>query len=157
MRFAPESRPYGASNVVHGTNRPDTWTNIWISDAAQGLPAWLELRWPRPVSFNEVQLTFDTNAVRRATPPLYRYPECVKDYVVESASGPGWQELVSIEGNYERRRVHRFPRSMTDRLRIRVLATNGLASARIYEVRVYDEPESDPHAASSGPARPQIA
>ncbi|GMU91071.1 MAG: hypothetical protein AMXMBFR4_01290 [Candidatus Hydrogenedentota bacterium] len=157
LRVAPESRPYAASNVVRGTNRPDTWTNIWISDPGQVLPAWLELRWSRPVSFNEVQLTFDTNAVRRATLPLYRYPECVRDYVIEAASGAAWRELASVEGNYERRRVHRFQRATTDRLRIRVLATNGLASARVYEVRVYDEVESDLHAASDGPPRPQIA
>lgn len=139
MRIVPGSAPYAAQNVVRGTNRPDDWTNLWISDPAAPLPAWIELRWPRRISFNSVQITFDTNANRRVTLPLFRYPECVKDYQIECGDGVRYKHLVSVEGNYERRRVHHFDRVTADRLRINVLSTNGVLSARVYEVRVYDE------------------
>jgi hypothetical protein len=142
MRISPRSHPYGAANVVRGTNRPDRWTNVWISDPAAPEPATLELRWVRPVHFTTVQITFDTNANRRVTRPLFRYPECVKDYVVECADGSIWRELAAVRDNYERRRVHVFDRVRSNRLRLRILATNGLASAHVYEVRVYDEPRA---------------
>lgn len=145
IRLSPPSFPYGAANVIQGTNRPDQWTNIWISNPAIPLPATLELRWARPVHFTTVQLTFDTNANRRATRPLFRYPECVKDYVVECAEGLTWRELAAERDNYERRRVHAFDRVRSDRLRLRIIATNGIASARVYEVRVYDQPHAGPN------------
>ena len=137
MRVEPECRPYQASNVIRGTNRPDRWTNLWISDPAAGLPAWLELRWPEEQEFDTVQITFDTDALKRVTLPLFRYPECVKAYRVLAAVSGGWRELVRVTDNYVRRRVHRFDPVRSRRLRVVVEATNGAASARIYEVRVY--------------------
>lgn len=77
LRILPEQRPYDAQNAVRGTNRPDLWPNVFVSDPARALPAWIELRWSHPVSFNQAQLTFDTNCNRRVTLPLFRYPECV--------------------------------------------------------------------------------
>jgi hypothetical protein len=139
IRIAPEIFPYSAENIIRGTNRPDKWTNIWISDPAKSLPAWIELRWNRKISFNTVQITFDTNATRRATLPLYRYPECVKDYRIEIGSAGSWRSVVDEQDNYARRRVHTFDRVSSDRLRLTILATNGSPSARVYEVRVYDE------------------
>ena len=38
-----------------------------------------------------------------------------------------------------RRCEHRFERVSAEKLRLNVLATNGVKSARVYEVRVYDE------------------
>ena len=140
MRLTPESAPYAAQNVVRGTNRPDQWTNLWQSAPEVGLPATLELQWARPVRFNCVQLTFDTNANRMVRLPLFRYPECVRDYVIEAWTGTGWLTLHAEEGNYVRRREHRFDAVTTERLRLTVLATNGVPNARVYEVRVYDEP-----------------
>lgn len=140
MRVAPESRPYEATNAVRGTNRPDQWTNLWISDPSAGLPAQLELQWPRPRRFNQVELAFDTDFSRRRRLPLFRYPECVKDYDLTAANGGAWKILAEVRDNYVRRRVHRFDPIEAERLQIRVLSTNGTPSARIYEVRVYDEP-----------------
>ncbi|GMW02056.1 MAG: hypothetical protein AMXMBFR84_31920 [Candidatus Hydrogenedentota bacterium] len=139
MRLTPDSRPFSASNAIRGANRPDQWTNLWISDPDAGLPAWLELQWPRPVTFNTVEITFDTNMNRRVLLPLFRYPECVKDYRVEIPEGLGWRSLAEAKDNYFRRRTHVFDTVKSGRLRIAVDATNGLPSARIYEVRVYHE------------------
>jgi hypothetical protein len=139
MRVLPEQHPYVPSNVNRGTNRPDMWTNIWISDPTQPLPAWLVLRWPGPQKFNTVQLSFDTDMSHRAILPLFRYPDCVRDYAIEAATPTGWKELVAVKDNYQRLRMHRIELTESDRLRVRVLATNGSPSARVYEVRVYHE------------------
>ena len=139
LRLRPESQPYPAGNVIRGTNRPDMWSNIWISDPGRGLPAWLQFQWPSPRQFNTVQLTLDTDANRRVTLPLFRYPDCVRDYALESWEGGSWRTLVEVRENYARRRVHRFDPVRSDRLRVVVRATNGARSARIYEVRVYQE------------------
>ena len=89
--------------------------------------------------FNTIQLTFDTDANRRLTLPLFRYPDCVRDYRLECGSAGGWQSIVEVKGNYARRRVHRFETMQSDRVRLTVLATNGAPSARVYEIRVYRE------------------
>jgi hypothetical protein len=139
MRLTPESSPYGPENVARGTHRPDIGPNLWISDPAAGLPAWLELYWNSARAFNLVQVTFDTNFSRRLTRPLARYPECVKDYDLKVFAAGSWSTVARVRDNYVRRRVHRFERTSSDRLRLEILASNGAPSARVYEVRVYDE------------------
>jgi hypothetical protein len=137
--LAPEQRPYAPQNVVRGTNRPYRWTNIFLSDPAQALPAWLELRLPAPVRFNQIQITFDTDANRRVSLPLFRYPECVKKYEIAIPQGSGWATIVQVEGNYFRRRVHTFDPVTSNRLRLNIHETNGSPQARIYEVRLYNQ------------------
>lgn len=139
LRVSPEQHPYTAQNVVRGTNRPDLWTNVFLSDPAQSLPAWIELRFPSPVRFNQVQITFDTDTNRRVSLPLFRYPECVKHYEIAIAQSGGWKTVVTQDGNYSRRRVHHFDVVTTSRMRIHILETNGSPQARIYEVRVYNQ------------------
>lgn len=139
IRVAPEQRPYGPQNVVRGTNRPDMWTNIYMSDVAQELPAWLELKFPAPVRMSQVQITFDTDTNRRIKLPLFRYPECVKRYEIAVPQGGGWKTIVAEDDNYFRRRVHNIAPVTASRMRIRLLETNGAPQARVYEVRVYNE------------------
>ena len=99
----------------------------------------MELKWDAPKTFNTVLLTFDTNTGRRENEPLFRYPDCVKDYDVETFVRGEWKTVASGRGNYFRRCAHRFERVEAERLRLNVLATNGVAMARVYEIRVYDE------------------
>jgi hypothetical protein len=140
LRLSPDQRPYSAQNVVHGTNRPDLWSNIFVSDPSRGVPAWVELRLPQPMAFNQVQITFDTNCNRRVRLPLFRYPECAKKYEVAIATAAGWKTVAQNDDNYLRRRVHTFDPVHSDRLRITILETNGNPAARIYEVRIYNNP-----------------
>jgi hypothetical protein len=137
LKVSPDSRPYGAGNVNTGTHRPDMWTNMWMSE--KKLPAWVELKWDGPKKFNTVLLTFDTNTGRREDFPLFRYPDCVKDYDVEAMVGGQWKKIAEGRGNYMRRREHRFEPVEAERLRLDVLATNGADMARVYEIRVYNE------------------
>lgn len=139
MKVTPEIRPFAASNVNRGSNRPDQWTNLWMSDPCEGLPAILTLQWRKPIRFNCVEVTFDTNMNRRVRAPFYRYPECVKEYSIEGLMGDHWKTLANENDNYMRRRVHRFQSVSTDSLRLNMIAANGVPNARIYEVRVYEE------------------
>lgn len=138
VRIMPEQRPYSAENVIHGTNRPDKWTNIYVSDPAQGLPAWIELRFPTPIVMDEIQITFDTDTNRRVKLPLFRYPECVKRYEISIPQGSGWKPIVQEDDNYQRHCIHRVETVTASRLRINLLETNGSTEARVYEVRVYN-------------------
>lgn len=120
----------------------------WMSDAAAGLPAWLELRWPEPISIAEIVLIFDTGLHRHLTLTQadgyekrmlwgQPQPETVRDYAIDAEAGESWRELLSVTQNYQRRREHRFAAVTTRALRVRVLATNGLDHARIMEIRAY--------------------
>jgi hypothetical protein len=137
LKVSPQSKPFGAANVNTGTHRPDMWTNIWIS--APSLPATLDLEWKFPQTFNTVLLTFDTNTGRRENGALFRYPDCVKDYDVEAKVNGAWKTIATGRDNYMRRCTHRFQPVQADALRLKVVATNGALSARVYEIRVYNE------------------
>jgi len=139
LRLTPEQTPYRPRNVVRGTNRPDLWTNLYMSDPAESLPAWLELRLPRPPDFNQIQITFDTDCNRRHKQALFRVAECVKRYDIAVATTAGWKTIARQDGNYFRRRVHNFDRLHSDRVRIDFHETNRAKSARVYEVRNYNE------------------
>jgi len=64
------------------------------------------------------------------------FPECVRDYEIKILDGEP-KTIVSVRGNYRRRRIHKFEPVTARKLYIEVQATNGDPSARIYEVRVY--------------------
>ena len=113
-----------------------------MSDPAQSLPAWIELKLPSPARFNQIQLTFDTNANRRVSLPLFRHPECVKKYEIAIPQGNGWSTIVQVDDNYFRRRVHTVDAVTANRLRMNIQETNGSPQARIYEVRLYNQEQN---------------
>ncbi len=145
----------GQSRSVHGErgappDRAFPGTHRWMSNAEAGLPAWLELRWDEPIKIREVQLIFDTGLHRLLTLRHYPkfaeaefwgkpQPETVKDYTLEGDVEGNWVPLVSVVGNYQRRRVHSLTMAQpVHALRISIASTNGIDHARICEVRVYD-------------------
>jgi len=146
-RISPEPKPYGGANVVNGISRAEDWPNIWISDPGEERPQNIELSWETPQTISEVMLTFDTDLCapdrcfgwpREAFRFPFPVPECVKNYRILAKNGEEWMELLSIEDNYHRRRIHQLDTPIqTDELKIEVLETHGAKSARIYEVRVY--------------------
>lgn len=138
IRLGPEQRPYGPGNLIRGGSRPDRWTNLYQSDPAAAMPAWVELRWPRPTRIQQVEITFDTDVNRRIVLPLFRYPDCVRDYQIAIEEGSAWKTVASESGNYFRRRVHHWDPVSATALRINIAATNGAPAARIYSVRVYE-------------------
>jgi hypothetical protein len=112
--------------------------------ASQELPAWIELRFPAPIEVSEIHLTFNSGFQRQltlspsdhTTSQVIRgpQPELVKSYRIHA----GGRQVVEETGNYLRKRVHRLPTPiLTDSVQIEVLQTHGVASAHIFEVRVY--------------------
>ena len=130
---------FTAANAVNGVSRIIGKTpNMWASDPGLPLPQWLELAWDQPTRINTVYLTFDTDMnAPFHTAPLPR--QCVRDYELAWHDGAQWVSLAQVKGNYQRRRVHRFDTMTTTRLRLTVHATNGDRSARVFEVRAYEE------------------
>jgi hypothetical protein len=145
----------GPENAINGIVRPlddnmEMWigkvpNNMWISDPDQSLPQWLELDLGEAKSFNSIYLTFDTNLNNKRyrswkfTPDERMPPECARDYRVQFHDGSDWLTVVEAKDNYQRRRIHTFDEVESSKLRVLVDKTNGDPSARIYEVRVYNE------------------
>jgi hypothetical protein len=118
----------------------------WMSDPAEGMPTWIEVRWDEPVVIRSVQLVFDTGLHRLLTQSgadgytakmQWGQPqeETVRDYTISWGDS---DEKIAVTGNYQRLRRHPLDASIrTQSLRIEVTATNGLDHARIMEIRAY--------------------
>lgn len=130
---------YLPENVINGVTRiVGTTSNMWASDPSQSLPQWVELRFPKPVKLNTVYLTFDTDM----NAPFHTVPlpfQCVRDYELSYYDGSTWIPLATVKGNFQRRRVHRFDTVAATQLRLTAQATNGDRSARVFEIRAYQE------------------
>ena len=145
----------GPQNAINGRTRPlndnmemrigKVPNNMWISDPDAMMPQWLEVDFGEIRTFNSVYLTFDTN-LKTKRYASWKFdsnermpPECVRDYRIQYHDGNDWVTVVQVKNNYQRRRIHRFQAVEGSILRVLVDQTNGDASARIFEVRVYDE------------------
>lgn len=137
-RITPAQHPFGAGQVLTGVTRPHRRTNLWVSDPAQPLPQALTLDWAKPQTLRAVQLVFPGHLIREyhAYAPFYRDPQCPRDYSVEAEIDGAWTSLVTVRGNYQRRRRHVLAAPVTTaRLRVVITATNGDPSAAVYEIR----------------------
>jgi len=141
FRIEPPQPSYGPDNIISGITRPYDYTNVWRSDPAQPLPQWASLRWTERRTIRTVELTFPGHLFREyhGYEPLYRDPQCPKEYGIEAHIDGEWRELMRVEGNYLQRRVHELPDGIiVSALRIVVYATNGDPSAAISEIRCYE-------------------
>lgn len=139
-RIAPAQPCFGAQNVLTGVTRPHRWTNLWRSDPNRPLPQSIQLEWAQAQEIGVVELTFPGHLVREyhAHGPLYRDPQCPRDYAVEAWREGEWTSLIVITGNYQRHRRHWLAQpARASRLRVKVTATNGDPTASIYEIRCY--------------------
>ena len=136
LAYATDYRP---ENVVDGVARiVGAASHLWVSDPQQAMPQWIELEFPKPARMNTVYLTLDTDLNTRS-PVAPVAPQCVRDYRLEYFDGGGWRELAAVKDNFQRRRVHRFDTVTASKLRLVVEATNGDPSARVFEMRAYQE------------------
>ncbi|VGO17470.1 hypothetical protein PDESU_06066 [Pontiella desulfatans] len=136
----------GPENVISGVTRiVDEQMNLWKSDPSAAMPQWIELDLAEMQTLNAVYLTFDTDfSDKRHASWEHKdderfVPECVRDYRVQVWSGSGWKTVADVSDNYQRRRIHRFDPVKTSKLRVVVDQTNGDPSARIFEIRLYNE------------------
>ena len=139
----------GHSRSVHGEKgvRPEltvAGSHRWMSDPSDAEP-WLELRWQVPVDIRRITLVFDTGLHRfltlthsDATFKAMKWgaqPETVKDFAIVAEDGDGRVcEVARIADNYQRQVQVDCSLISVKRLRVIVLATNGLDHARIVEL-----------------------
>ncbi len=138
----PLQYPYQPQNILSGVTRSDCWTNLWVSHPDQPLPQSAVLEFDSSISFTAIYLTFDTNLslTQNLHLPTWRAPEeTVRGYRLLCEHRGQWKEIGLFKDNFLRHRVHRFPRVTADRIEIEVLSIWGCPSARIFEMRVYDE------------------
>ncbi len=120
----------------------------WAAPCSAGKPAWIELRWPRPQSLREVQLTFDSGFRRQLTLSAQEtqninllrapQPETVRDYSITCRTASGeLRPVITVSGNFQRLNRINFDSTEVQSLRVEVLATNGDRLARIFEIRCY--------------------
>jgi hypothetical protein len=137
-RDVPGDPKAGRSAQVH------RWTAPLGPDGA-----WLELAWDAPRTIAEVVLKFDSGFEREltlsASDSITRgivrapQPETVRDYTVEATLADGSRRtLATVRGNHQRlNRLRVDPAVGVRALRLLVTRTNGLAEARVFEVRCY--------------------
>lgn len=150
VRATSETDGGAAANVTDGITRElcshlgpwaDGRPHRWESAA---LPGELDLRWSKPQLISEVRFTFDSGLQRElilsasdwTTRRVVRgpQPELVRDYDVQLDG----RVVLSVRGNYLRQRIHRLEQpERASSLRLVVIATNGVPTARVFEVRVY--------------------
>jgi FAD dependent oxidoreductase len=113
----------------------------WESTA---LPATLSLALAAPAALREIHLTFDSGFQRELvltpsdhiTKKIVRgpQPETVKHYRIKIDGSV----VVEETANYHRKRIHRLSAPVTGaRVEIEVVATHGVPTARVFEVRLY--------------------
>lgn len=137
---------HGERGVKPGKTPPGT--HRWMSDPADGLPATLTLSWEQPVEIATIHLVFDTGMHRWLSLTQNEdahskniwgpQPETIRDYKVHGIRPDGSvQEIVSVEGNYQRLVRHQIEPLQVTQLRLEILATNGIDHARVIEIRCY--------------------
>lgn len=138
-----------AANVINGFVRdlPGETKNLWVGPMTSG-DAWIELAWPEPVRISRIQITFDSGFQRPLTltaqdsfnARMIRgpQPETVRDYELFCIDRNGLvRALEQVTGNHQRLVRHCFEPIEVKSVRLRVTATNGADTARVYEMRVY--------------------
>jgi hypothetical protein len=93
-----------------------------MADPAQPWPHWLELDFGQEITFNTLQLTFDSNLDRPMDEGAKALggtiPEIIKEYSVLVWCDGDWHMLFQENSNHQRWRRHRFTATSTQRLRI---------------------------------------
>ena len=151
FRISPKSKVYDAENITSGVTRPEQISNVWCSDPNLSLPQYVILDFRKEKKIDTIYITFDTNlsessdrTTEKGFVPLISTTKpvnenCVKDYSILYWGGKQWKKILDVVGNYHRHRIHHFDTVITNRIKIKISATNGAPYAVIYEVRSYLE------------------
>ena len=143
--FAPE-------NVINGVARTTETENAWQSLPLAGGSAALELHFASPVRVGQVRVTFDSDLSAEIMISMTKTVQdrqvrglpavLVRDFTLRLWRGGTCVREEEIRENVQRLRVLSLPEAVeADRIEIEVRRTWGSDAARIYEVRVYEDPE----------------
>ena len=137
-----------AQNLVSGINRTENGkSNVWQSAPLTEGKQSVTFRLDAEHDVERVQIVFDpdlsrplkiTMSPKRQAEQLIGIPpELVKDYNVVLYKNGSEVARKEMRGNYQRLNRVDFDRTTADEVKIEILATNGIANARVYEVRIY--------------------
>jgi hypothetical protein len=145
-RTTPEQAVYGPAMITNGHTRSTRTPNLWVSAASSfSEPEWIDLSWERPRNITGVQLLFDSSLHFHFWQSWQGYPgnaipSVVRDYRIVATHQDGSREAVAkVHGNFLRNRRHQVALQGVARLRLDILATNGLDRAQVYGIRVLKE------------------
>ncbi|MEF3302147.1 FAD-dependent oxidoreductase [Paenibacillus sp. GYB003] len=139
----------GHVRSVHGPKgvRPDMavpGTHRWMSDPSDLAP-WLELHWEKAVDLKRITLVLDGGLHRHLalthsdmhfkTMAWGAQPETLMEFRLLADAGEGFGEIAHVRDNYARQLDFDVELHGVRRLRLEVIATNGLDHARVFEVR----------------------
>ncbi|NDL59742.1 FAD-dependent oxidoreductase [Phytoactinopolyspora mesophila] len=142
----PETAACRPEKAIGGFARPWAGPQMWASEPLAGVPEWLRLDWPEPVTLNQVEIVFDDDVdeylinLHHWRTPFDVIPTLIRDYRIEiDTTGDGdWQIVTRQQDNRRRRRVHRMDEATeVHALRVVAESTNGSPRAHIVSVRVY--------------------
>ena len=123
VRHAPQGEPRG-----------------WVSDPRCALSQSITVTLPEKRTASEIRIVFDSNFY---LPKIWVHHEVpvtlAKSYKVEAtADGVHWDEIADVRQNVRRLAVHRFPSREVKAVRVTVRETYGDASARIFEIGMWN-------------------
>ena len=123
VRHAPQGEPRG-----------------WVSDPRCALPQSITVTLPEKRTASEIRIVFDSNFF---LPKIWVHHEMpvtlAKAYKVEvTADGSRWDEIADVRQNVRRLAVHHFPPREVKAVRVTVSDTYGDASARIFEIGLWN-------------------
>ncbi|MBQ4329816.1 MAG: FAD-dependent oxidoreductase [Lentisphaeria bacterium] len=135
FNILPQQKVFGVENLHNNCHRPSADnSNIWIAE--KGFPQQLTLDWDNAVTFDRLDLVFDTNLDE------YRYnstpPECVKEFSVEYEKNGKWITLLNKSDNFTRFCRFDLPEAVTTaHIRVVLHASRGDEFARMYGIHAY--------------------
>ena len=139
----PAQAHFAPAMAVNGQSRPTDAPNLWVSETTHfAKPEWIALDWEEARNIVEVQLLFDSSLHFHFWQswqgyPLRSIPSIIRDYRIVAEQENGSTTVIAdIRGNYQRNRRHRTAIAGVRRLRVEILATNGLNRAQLYGIRV---------------------
>lgn len=144
FRLDPPQPVYNPENVINEWSRPTHVPNIWASKPTDFTKSeWIEFCWDSPQSLSRVDILFDSMLDFHFKQKWNGYstnvlPAIVKDYRLWAEDKKGNKHLVAeVNGNYQRFCRHSCTEKNITKLRLEVLATNGLERAQIYSIRAF--------------------
>ena len=141
VRLLLSTEAFSEQKAVGGYQRFYGRTNTWMSQPGATEHA-LTLEWDEPRQLRSIRLALRRRHRRRAQHPASPshagpdLPRARAGLRARDAVGDQWHEVVRVEANRRRQRVHEVSQT-ADALRLRVLATNGAPQARVVSLRVY--------------------
>ncbi len=143
-----EVENYSVDYLTNGiTRKIDKQNNLWKSNGISENGEWLKLSLEKPSKINTVQLVFNSNfdiekkitlSSRRQKQQVLGVPkELICDYDIILCKDGKEIERKEIRGNYQRLNRVYFDNTECDTVEVRVISTNGIDSAEIFEIRIY--------------------